>query len=238
MKTIAWLLLGLSALADAAPKPASAPRSGPVPDATSALIVVDVQNCFVEGGSLAVKDGLAVVPVVNRLAPLFANVVVTQDRHTPGHASFASSHPGRKPFETIALSYGPQVLWPDHCVQGSDGAALVEGLRLPTAQLIVRKGFHPDVDSYSAFEEADHRTSTGLAAYLKARGIRGVYVVGLATDFCVARTAIDAPTAGFATFVVEDATRAIELDGSLAAAMVSMRKAGVAVLRSADLARP
>ena len=206
------------------------------PTATSALIVVDVQNCFVEGGSLAVKDGLAVVPIINRIAPRFANVVVTQDWHTPGHASFASSHPGKKPFETTTMPYGEQVLWPDHCVQGTEGAALVKELNLPTAQLIIRKGFHQGVDSYSAFEEADHRTSTGLAAYLKARGIDTVYVVGLATDFCVAWTALDARKAGFKTYLIEDATRAIDLNGSLAAAKAAMKKAGVATIVSSALA--
>ena len=207
-----------------------------VPDAKSALIVVDVQNCFVDGG-LPVKEGRAVVPVINRLAPAFANIVVTQDWHTPGHASFASSHAGRKPFETTTMPYGTQVLWPDHCVQGTHDAALVDDLKLPTAQLVIRKGFHPGVDSYSAFEEADHETTTGLAAYLKARGIGTVYVVGLATDFCVAWTAIDARKAGFETFVIEDATRAIDLNGSLVAAMASMKQAGVTIVRSDAVGR-
>ena len=206
------------------------------PTPTSALIVVDVQNCFVEGGSLAVKDGLAVVPIINRIAPRFQNIVVTQDWHTPGHASFASSHPGKKPFETTTLSYGEQVLWPDHCIQGTEGAALVKDLNLPTAQLVIRKGFHQGVDSYSAFEEADHKTSTGLAAYLKARGIDTVYVVGLATDFCVAWTALDARKAGFRTVLIEDATRAIDLNGSLAASKAAMKKAGVTTIVSSALA--
>ncbi len=206
------------------------------PDSTSALIVVDVQNCFVAGGSLAVKDGEAVVPVINRLAPAFDNVVVTQDWHTPGHASFASSHAGRKPFETTAMPYGTQVLWPDHCVQGTAGAALHKDLELPTAQLVIRKGFHKDVDSYSAFTEADGKTTTGLAAYLKARGIRTVYVTGLATDFCVAWTAIDARKAGFATYVIEDATRAIDLNGSLAKAWKAMAAKGVKRIQSSDVA--
>jgi len=226
------------ATAFAAPVAPAASRDAAAPDTRSALIVVDVQNCFVEGGSLPVKDGLAIVPLINRLAPAFDNIVVTQDWHTPGHASFASSHAGRKPFETTAMPYGTQVLWPDHCVQGSDDAALVKDLKLPTAQLIIRKGFHQGVDSYSAFEEADHRTSTGLAAYLKARGIATVYVVGLATDFCVAWTALDARKAGFRTFVIEDATRAIDLNGSLAASMAAMRKAGVQVIRSSAIAAP
>ncbi|MEO8935517.1 MAG: bifunctional nicotinamidase/pyrazinamidase [Burkholderiaceae bacterium] len=218
--------------------PLAAQAAALKPDAASALIVVDVQNCFVTGGSLPVKDGEAVVPVINRIAPAFDNIVVTQDWHTPGHASFASSHAGMKPFETATMPYGKQVLWPDHCVQGSDDAALHKDLKLPRAQLIIRKGFHKDVDSYSAFEEADHKTTTGLAAYLKARGIRTVYVVGLATDFCVAWTALDARKAGFRTFVVEDATRAIDLNGSLAAAMTSMKKAGVAIVPSTDLVLP
>ena len=228
------LLHALSALTTvvAASVACAAPVPPFAPDAHAALIVVDVQNCFVDGGTLPVKDGGAVVPVINRLALAFDNIVVTQDWHPPGHASFASSHPGRKPFETTATPYGAQVLWPDHCVQGSDDAALVAGLELPTAQLIVRKGFHRDVDSYSAFEEADHRTSTGLAAYLKARRIATVYVVGLATDFCVAWTALDARKAGFSVVVIEDATRAIDLNGSLAASLAALQKAGVRIVRS------
>ena len=205
------------------------------PDAKAALIVVDVQKCFVAGGSLPVKGGEEVVPVINRIARGFDNVVVTQDWHTPHHASFASSHPGRAPFSSIEMPYGPQVLWPDHCVQGTDDAALVGGLRLPNAQLIIRKGFHRDIDSYSAFMEADHRTSTGLAAYLAARGIETVVVVGLATDFCVAWTAIDASRAGFRTVVVEDATRAIDLDGSLDAAWRQMKEAHVVRIHSTQL---
>ncbi|TBR21630.1 MAG: isochorismatase family protein, partial [Reyranella sp.] len=141
------------------------------PGANSALIVIDVQNCFIDGGTLPVKGGAEVVPIINKLAGSFQNIVVTQDWHTPGHASFASAHTAKKPFETIGLSYGTQVLWPDHCVQGSDDAALHKDLKLPTAQLIIRKGFNKGVDSYSAFEEADRKTATGLAAYLKARSI-------------------------------------------------------------------
>ncbi len=220
-------------LVPALPLRAAAPlRPGP----RDALIVVDVQNCFVDGGTLPVKGGAEVVPVINRIAPAFANIVVTQDWHTAGHASFASAHGGKKPFETTTLRYGTQVLWPDHCVQGTEDAALRGDLRLPTAQLIVRKGFHADVDSYSAFEEADRRTRTGLAGYLKERGVTTVYVTGLATDFCVAWTALDARRLGFAAFVVEDATRAIDLDGSLAAAWKRMAAAGVKRIRSADIA--
>lgn len=206
------------------------------PDARSALIVVDVQNGFVTGGALAVKDGEAVVPIINALAAGFQNIVVTQDWHPAGHVSFASSHPGKKPFETTELGYGTQVLWPDHCVQGSMDAALHEGLKLPTAQIIIRKGFHKEIDSYSAFDEADHKTTTGLAGYLNARGIKTVYVTGLATDFCVAWTAIDARKASFEVFVIEDATRAIDMNGSLAAAWEAMAAEGVKRIQSTDLA--
>jgi nicotinamidase/pyrazinamidase len=206
------------------------------PDAKSALIVVDVQNCFIDGGTLPVKGGAQVVPVINKLAASFENIVVTQDWHTPGHASFASTHAGKKPFETTALPYGTQVLWPDHCVQGSDDAALHKDLKLPTATLIIRKGFHKDVDSYSAFEEADRKTGTGLAGYLKERGITTVFVTGLATDFCVAWTAMDARKLGFTTYVIEDATRAIDLNGSLAAAWKQMTDSGVKRIQASDIA--
>src|SRR3954470_14455710 len=197
------------------------------PDDASALLVIDVQNCFLPGGSLAVTDGEQVVPVINRIAKSFANVVLTQDWHTPGHISFASSHPGRKPFETIDLAYGKQVLWPDHCVQGTDSASLSKELSIPQACLIIRKGFHRDIDSYSAFTEADGKTTTGLAAYLRARDIERLFVAGLATDFCVAWTALDARKAGFETYVIEDACRAIDADGSLAKAWADMANAGV-----------
>ncbi len=203
--------------------------------ASAALVVVDVQNCFVTGGTLPVKGGEEVVPVINKLAEKFENVIVTQDWHTPGHTSFASSHAGKKPFETIKLAYGTQVLWPDHCVQGTEDAALHKDLKLPTAQLIIRKGFHKEVDSYSAFEEADRKTLTGLAGYLKARGIKSVYVTGLATDFCVAWTAMDARKAGFEVAVIEDATRAIDLNGSLAAAWKDMAAKGVKRMQSKDI---
>ena len=205
------------------------------PGAQSALIVVDVQNCFVDGGTLPVKGGAEVVPVINKLAAAFQNIVVTQDWHTPSHASFASAHAGKKPFEAIGLSYGNQVLWPDHCVQGSEDAALHKDLKLPTAQLIIRKGFRKDVDSYSAFEEADRKTTTGLAGYLKARAIDTVFVTGLATDFCVAWTAMDARKLGFTTYVIEDATRGIDLNGSLAAAWKQMTDAGVKRVQAADI---
>lgn len=206
------------------------------PNDKSALIVIDVQNCFVDGGTLPVKGGAEVVPVINKLAESFENVVVTQDWHTQGHASFASAHPGQKPFSSIKLSYGNQVLWPDHCVQGTDDAALHKDLKLPTAQVIIRKGFHKGVDSYSAFEEADRKTATGLGGYLKQRGIKTVYVAGLATDFCVAWTALDARKAGFEVYVIEDATRAIDLNGSLAAAWKQMTAKGVKRIQSTDIA--
>ncbi len=224
----------LGALGSIAPWALSAEKIKPGSDA--ALIVVDVQNCFIEGGTLPVAKGAEVVPVINRMAGAFANIVVTQDWHTPGHASFASAHPGKKPFETTTMPYGTQVLWPDHCVQGSADAVLHPELKLPSAQLILRKGYHADVDSYSAFMEADRKTATGLAGYLKQRGIKTVFVVGLATDFCVAWTALDARGAGFATYVVEDACRGIDLNGSVAAAWKNMAAKGVTRIQSSDLA--
>jgi len=212
-------------------------RAGTIkPRADSALIVVDVQNCFIPGGTLPVKAGDEIVPIINSLATKFENVVITQDWHTPGHTSFASAHDGKKPFETIKLAYGTQVLWPDHCVQGTDDAALHKDLNIPQAELIIRKGYHKDVDSYSAFREADRKTETGLTGYLKARGIKTVYIVGLATDFCVAWTAMDARGAGFNAFVVEDACRGIDLNGSVAAAWKSMKAKGVKRIQSSDFA--
>jgi nicotinamidase/pyrazinamidase len=205
------------------------------PDGASALIVVDVQNCFVSGGSLAVPHGEEVVPVINRLAPFFQNVVVTQDWHSAGHTSFASSHAGSKPFETIRLNYGDQVMWPDHCVQGTPDASLDPDLKVPQAQLILRKGFHKNIDSYSAFKEADRTTPTGLEAYLKQRGIKRLFVAGLATDFCVAWTALDARAADFDCYVIEDACRGIDLNGSLAAAWKNMQSHGVKRIQSNDL---
>ncbi len=205
------------------------------PDRTSVLLVIDVQNCFLPGGSLAVKDGDKVVPVINGLARKFAHVVMTQDWHTPGHISFASSHSGKKPFEATDVPYGKQVLWPDHCVMGTDGAALSKDLTVPNAELILRKGYNKDVDSYSAFTEADGKTTTGLAGYLKARKLQRIFVVGLATDFCVAWSALDARKAGFETYVIEDACRGIDTQGSLAKAWSDMQKAGVKRIQSGDL---
>ena len=204
-------------------------------DDATALIIVDAQYGFMPGGGLAVADGDAIVPVVNRIVPRFANVVLTQDWHPADHISFAANHPGRAPFETITLPYGEQVLWPTHCVQGTRDAALHDDLRVPQAQLIIRKGFHRDVDSYSAFMEADRRTSTGLAAYLKARGISKLYLCGLATDYCVAWSAQDARAAGFEATVIEDACRAIDLNGSLARAWADMAAAGVGRVQSTDI---
>jgi nicotinamidase/pyrazinamidase len=205
-------------------------------DDRTALLVVDVQNDFCPGGSLAVPDGDAVVPVVNALGRRFHHVVLTQDWHPAGHASFASSHPGRKPFGTIELAYGPQVLWPDHCVQGSTGAAFHPGLDLPHAEAVIRKGYRPGIDSYSGFVEADRRTRTGLEGYLRERGIAKVVIAGLATDFCVNWTAQDAARAGFETVVVEDACRAIDLDGSLDRAWAEMTAAGIRRVSAASLA--
>ena len=197
----------------------------PGPDA--ALLVVDVQNCFIPGGSLAVKGGDEIVPLINKIAKGFQNVVLTQDWHTPGHISFASSHPGKKPFETMRLAYGDQVLWPDHCVQGTPGAALHKDLDVKQAQLVIRKGYHTGIDSYSALFEADRRTPTGLVGYLRQRGLTVLYMAGLATDFCVAWSAVDAARAGFDVTVVEDACRAIDVNGSLAKAWSDMLGAGV-----------
>ena len=198
----------------------------------SCLLIVDVQNDFCPGGALAVPNGDEVVPVINRLAARFDNVVLTQDWHPRGHASFASSHPGKKPFESIDLAYGKQVLWPDHCVQGTRGAAFHANLHTEKAQLVVRKGFHRDIDSYSAFLEADRETTTGLAGFLKEKGFRQLFVCGLATDFCVAWTALDGRATGFEVTVIEDACRAIDLEGSLERAWAQMGTAGVKRVKS------
>jgi nicotinamidase/pyrazinamidase len=203
--------------------------------ANDALLVVDVQNDFLPGGALAVARGDEILPLVNRIAARFAMVVLTQDWHPAGHASFASSHPGKRPFQKMRMPYGEQVLWPDHCVQGSAGAAFAAGLDIPHAQLVIRKGHQRRVDSYSAFLEADRKTKTGLDGYLKSRGVKRVFCAGLATDFCVAWTALDARRFGFQAAVIEDACRAIDTDGSLEAAWKAMQKAGVRRLSSASL---
>ncbi len=201
----------------------------------AALLVIDVQNDFCPGGALAVPDGGAIIPLINRLAAKFATVVLTQDWHPPAHISFAASHPGKQPFQTIALPYGEQVLWPTHCVQTTPGAALHPDLAIPHAGLILRKGLHPNIDSYSAFLEADRTTKTGLDGYFSSRGITELYLCGLATDYCVAWSAEDARRFGFKTTVIEDACRAIDLNASLAAAWSRLQAAGVTRAHSAAL---
>ncbi|MFJ4373169.1 bifunctional nicotinamidase/pyrazinamidase [Pseudomonas japonica] len=200
-----------------------------------ALLVIDIQNDFTPGGALEVPRGDEIVPLVNQIAQGFRNVVQAQDWHPAGHISFASSHPGKEPYDVIELPYGPQVLWPDHCIQGSHGAQFHPELDIPHTQLIVRKGGNPAVDSYSAFYEADQQTTTGLAGYLREKAIRTVYVVGLALDFCVAWTALHACQEGFVTYVVLDACRAIDNDGSLERAMADMSAAGVIFIESRQL---
>jgi len=199
------------------------------------FVVVDVQNCFTPGGSLAVKEGDVIVPLINRIAKQFKHVVITQDWHTADHISFASQHPGKKPFDMMKLAYGNQVLWPDHCVQGTDGAALHKDLNIPHAELIIRKGYRREVDSYSAFLEADKKTQTGLGGYLKQRGLKRVYFAGLATDFCVGWSALDARKQGFEALVIEDACRGIDVGGSLAKAWAAMKVAGVKRIQSTDV---
>lgn len=200
------------------------------------LLVVDVQNDFCPGGNLPVPHGDEVVPIINRLAPLFAHVVLTQDWHPAGHSSFASVHPGKQPYEMIEASYGPQVLWPDHCVQGTPGAALHADLHVPHAQLVLRKGYHRAIDSYSAFYENDRKTPTGLSAYLRQRGFARIFLAGLATDFCVRYSAEDASRESFAAVVVEDACRGINIGGSLAATHASFAERGIACVPAASLA--
>ncbi|QFU16475.1 bifunctional nicotinamidase/pyrazinamidase [Microvirga thermotolerans] len=207
-----------------------------VPTDRDALIVTDVQYDFLPGGALAVPDGDAVIGPINRLARAFRHVLLTQDWHPRGHASFASSHPGHEPFDTVELSYGTQILWPDHCVQGTPGAEISRDLDIPHAQLVIRKGYDPAIDSYSGFIEADRRTRTGLAGYLKERGFERVFCTGLATDFCVAWTALDAKAAGFDTHVILDACRAIDTQGSLARALADLKAAGVHLIDSARIA--
>lgn len=196
------------------------------------LLVVDVQNDFLPGGALAVERGDEVIPVINRIAQRFENVLLTQDWHPPGHVSFASSHAGKASFSKIELDYGPQVLWPDHCVQGTRGAEFSERLVVPHAQGVIRKGYHAHTDSYSAFLEADRRTPTGLAGLLQERGLRTVYLAGLALDFCVAWSALDARLRGFESIVIDEACRAIDTGGSLDAARRAFADAGVRLLAS------
>lgn len=207
-------------------------------DAQSALIIVDVQNGFTPGGHLAVAHADEIIPNINRLSQVFDNVIITQDWHPADHVSFAQNHKNKQPFDTIELAYGTQVLWPSHCVQGTTDAELHPDLNTSSAQLIIRKGFHQNIDSYSAFMEADRKTSTGLAGYLKERNIKTIYVTGIATDFCVAWTAIDAQTAGFETYVVVDACKAIDLNGSLQHAWQKMLAQGVQRISSTQLLDP
>jgi nicotinamidase/pyrazinamidase len=202
----------------------------------TALIVVDVQNDFCPGGALAVPGGDEIVAPINRLIERYDNVVLTQDWHPAGHSSFASSHPGSAPFSSIEMPYGTQTLWPDHCIQGSAGAEFRRDLRWTKAQLVIRKGFRKSIDSYSAFFENDRKTPTGLAGYLRERGIGKVVLTGLATDFCVGYSALDAARMGFDVSVVMDASRAIDLNGSLDAARAQMCAAGVALTEMAALA--
>lgn len=203
--------------------------------ADDVLLLIDLQYDFMPGGALAVAHGDEVVPVANRLAQDFGHVVLTQDWHPAQHVSFAANHAGRQPFETISLPYGEQVLWPTHCVQGTEGAALHRDLDVPHARAIIRKGHHADVDSYSAFLEADRKTPTGLAGYLRDTGAKRVYCCGLATDYCVAWSALDARAAGFEVVLIEDASRAIDLNGSLAAAWTQLLAAGVKRAQSAEV---
>lgn len=207
-------------------------KSWITPGENDILIVTDVQYDFLPGGALAVPDGDAVIGPINRLAKGFRHVLLTQDWHPPGHTSFASSHPGKKPFELIDLDYGPQVLWPDHCIQGTPGAEISRDLHIPHAQLVIRKGYDPAIDSYSGFIEADRKTSTGLAGYLRERGFRRVFCTGLALDFCVHWTALDAKAAGFDTYVIEDASRAIDTNGSLAQARADLAAADIKIIHS------
>lgn len=235
LKGMAGGVLSAGMAANAREARAQAPSRKIKPGPRDVLLVVDVQNDFIPGGALPVKEGDEIIPLVNRLAAGFQHVILTQDWHTPGHVSFASSHPGTKPFETITLDYGVQVLWPDHCVQGTPGADFHKDLSIPHAELIIRKGYRRQMDSYSAFFEADGKTSTGLAGYLRDRGLKQVFLVGLATDFCVGWSARDARKVGLPAWVIEDACRGIDADGSLAKAWAAMQAAGARRIQSASL---
>ena len=200
-----------------------------------ALLIIDIQNDFCPGGALAVHEGDTIIPVINKLANRFDHVILTQDWHPAGHSSFASTHEGKNPYDIIPMSYGNQVLWPDHCVQGTNGSAFHLDISTLKAQLIIRKGFRKEVDSYSAFYENDHTTATGLSGYLKDCGIDTLYLTGLATDFCVKWSAIDAIREGFSVYVIKDAVKGINLNGSVAAAWEEMQNAGVNIIHSNDL---
>jgi len=199
---------------------------------TDLLLVVDIQYDFCPGGALGVAGEDEIIPIVNRLAGAFRHVGLTQDWHPPHHSSFASSHPGRAPFTEIEMPYGPQTLWPDHCVQGTQGARFHADLHIDHAEFVIRKGYRPEIDSYSALYENDRTTPTGLAGYLRERGIRRLFVCGLALDYCVYYSCMDARREGFEVAMIEDACRAIDLAGSRAAAMNDMRTAGIAILDS------
>jgi nicotinamidase/pyrazinamidase len=203
---------------------------------TDVLVAIDVQNDFCPGGALAANDGDGIVPVINRLSHRFDHFVLSQDWHPADHLSFASQHPGAAPFDTIELAYGPQTLWPDHCVQGTAGADFHRDLDATRAELVLRKGYRRDIDSYSAMYENDRKTPTGLCGYLRERGLSQVFFTGLATDYCVAFSAIDAAAQGFRAYVVLDGCRPIDLAGSLAAARARMLEAGVTFLEEADFA--
>ena len=206
------------------------------PGERDVLLVVDIQNDFCPAGALAVPRGDEVVPIVNDLAQRFTHVILTQDWHPPEHESFASSHPGRTPHETIEVAYGPQVLWPDHCLQGSQGAAFHKDLQIPHAELVLRKGYHHDIDSYSAFCENDRKTRTGLAAYLRERGLTRVFLAGLAFDFCVRYSAEDAKRDGFEVVVVEDACRGIDIAGSMTATRQTLNSLGIPCISGGSIA--
>jgi nicotinamidase/pyrazinamidase len=207
-------------------------------EASDVLIVVDVQNDFCPGGNLAVPRGDEIIPLINRLGTLFTNVVLTQDWHPSNHQSFASQHPGRRPYESITLPYGPQVLWPDHCVQRMSGASFHPSLDIAHAALVLRKGIHRDIDSYSAFYENDHKTPTGLAGYLRERDLKRAFIAGLAFDFCVRYSSEDAHSTGFPVFVVDNACRGIDVDGSMDATRASLAARGIACISADAIASP
>lgn len=202
------------------------------PTETDLLLIIDVQNDFCPGGALAVTDGDSIVPIINNLIPQFSNVALTQDWHPAGHSSFATSHPGHDPFTSIAMPYGEQTLWPDHCIQGSKGAQFHDALNTHPASIVIRKGYNPAVDSYSAFYENDHQTSTGLGGFLRDRKIQQIFCVGLALDYCVFYSARDAIKEGFKTTVITDACRAIDMDGSAKKAIDEMATNGISLIES------
>jgi nicotinamidase/pyrazinamidase len=204
---------------------------------TDVLLVIDVQNDFMPGGALAVEDGDTIVPLINTLAQKFDHVILTQDWHPHQHISFATTHANKRPFESIEAAYGPQTLWPEHVLQHTEGAAFHPGLHIPHAELILRKGFRRHIDSYSAFLENDHRTPTGLAGYLHERNLQRLFLCGLAYDFCVRYSAIDGKNLGFETIVIEDATRAVNLPGSIEGTDAALASASIQRIRSEELSQ-